>query len=308
MVGIVASRLTEAHGVPAIMISLDGDHGKGSCRSYGGFNLFDALSSCGEYLETFGGHALAAGLNIRRENIDAFRSALRAYYFSHPPRSDEGLSPEVLIDSGKMLSMDCVASLDLLEPCGAGNPRPSFCVTDALLSSVTAIGGGKHVSLRLEKFGQTWECVWFGKRAEELGIPAGRSVDAVFFPQISDFRGRRSVQLILQAMRPHDASGQCRRLLSGERDPSLRISRGELALIWRALERKCPLRTSLSELGRLEPRLGPAKIALGLRVLSEVSLAELELELDGPGMSVTLPAHTGKAELMASPAWRAHHS
>lgn len=308
VIGIVASRLTEAHNVPAVMISLDGGHGKGSCRSWGGFNLFDALSACGELLEGFGGHALAAGLNIRRENIDAFRAALREYYLAHPPAEDDGLSPEVLIDSGALLTMGCVASLDRLEPCGAGNPRPTFCITEARLSSFTSIGGGKHTSLRLDAFGQTWECVWFGKRAEELGIPVGRAADVIFYPQISEFRGRRSIQLVIQAMRAHDPTERCRRILSGERDASLRLDRAELALVWRALERRCPLQTELSRLGALEPRLSPAKVALSLRVLSEVSLAQLEFELDGPGLSVSLPAHSGKADLMESPAWRAHHS
>ena len=61
------------------LIRFDGERGKGSCRSFGGFNLYNALAACSEYLEGFGGHALAAGLTIRRENIDRFREALGAY-------------------------------------------------------------------------------------------------------------------------------------------------------------------------------------------------------------------------------------
>lgn len=306
VIGIVASRLTEAYSVPAIMISLDGALGKGSCRSYGGFNLFDALSACEGLLEGFGGHALAAGLNIKKENIDALREALGAYYLAHPPLYEEGINPDVLIHRGDMLSMDCVASLEQLEPCGTGNPRPSFCMTDCALNTVTPIGGGKHVSLRLGKFRQNWECVWFGRRAEELGIGAGASVDVVFSPQISEFRGRRSVQLVIQAMRRHDPGERFRALLSGRQDRRLTIDRRELGLIWRALERQCPLETELQALGDIEPRLNPAKIALGLRVFSELSLAEAELELDGPGIAIRLMDRGGKADLMDSPAWRAH--
>ena len=307
VIGIVASRLTEAYRVPTVMISLDGDHGKGSCRSCGGFNLFDALTACGGLPDSFGGHALAAGLNIRRDRIDALREALRDYYRSHPPQPEDGVAPDVLVDSAELLTMPCVASLDRLEPCGAGNPRPLLCFTDAILTAVTPIGGGKHVSLRLEKFGQTWECVWFGQRAEELGLSVGVRTDAAFFPQISEFRGRRSIQLVIQAMRRHDPSEECRRLLTGSHDPSVVIDRNGLAMVWRALERLCPLETELRRLGRIEPRLSPAVIALGLRVFSELSLAELELQLDGPGVSVRLLDHTGKANLSDSPAWRAHH-
>ena len=85
VVGIAASRLADTYQVPTVMISLDGDRGKGSCRSWGGFNLFDALEACQDHLESFGGHALAAGLNLRRENIDAFRQAMKEYYLAHIP-------------------------------------------------------------------------------------------------------------------------------------------------------------------------------------------------------------------------------
>ncbi len=306
VIGIVASRLADAHHVPVVMISLDGDAGKGSCRSYGDFNLFDALSACQEYLDGFGGHALAAGLNISREKLDGFRSAFGAYYAEHVPNQPEGLRPDVLIDSGALLSLECVGSLDALEPCGSGNPRPVFCMADARLVSVTAIGGGKHTSLRLEKFGQIFECVWFSQRAGEIGLAPGDQVDAVFSPQISDFRGRRSVQLHIQALRRTDTPELCRRLLSGEdvMQP-LSLDRRELAYIWRSLEKLCPATVTLESLHRIAPQLYSAKTAIGIRVLSELSLARYELS---PGkISVSLASYEGKADLMQSAAWRKYH-
>ena len=85
VIGIAASRLAEQYSLPAIMICLNGEQGKGSCRSYGGFNLFEALSACSEHLIGFGGHALAAGLTIRRDKLDDFRAALKAYYRENRP-------------------------------------------------------------------------------------------------------------------------------------------------------------------------------------------------------------------------------
>ena len=114
VIGIAASRLSETYSVPAIMISLDGDKGKGSCRSYGGFNLFDALSACGDLLDAFGGHALAAGLNISRGNIEAFRQALSRYYAEHPPTAMPDLSPDVLITDPEMLSHIRIEGTELL--------------------------------------------------------------------------------------------------------------------------------------------------------------------------------------------------
>ena len=69
IVGIIASRLSEQFSVPSVMICLDGDDGKGSCRSYGNFDLFAALSACSAHLESFGGHALAAGLSDRKSVV-----------------------------------------------------------------------------------------------------------------------------------------------------------------------------------------------------------------------------------------------
>ena len=206
VIGIAASRLAEAYGVPAIMTSPDGDTGKGSCRSCGGFNLFEALSACSELLEGFGGHALAAGLTIRRENIDAFRAAFTDYYRNHAEECASTLEIDLCVDAPELLTLECVEDLDRIEPCGTGNPRPRLCLPGAILAELTPIGGGRHLRLRLEKFGEQYEAVFFHQTAETLGVHIGECVDAAFFPQINEFRQRRSVQLLLSDIRPHDAS------------------------------------------------------------------------------------------------------
>ena len=178
VIGIAASRLAEEFRRPCVMICFDGGMGKGSCRSYGGFNLFDALSACSGCLEGFGGHALAAGLTIRRERLDDFRRELAEYYRRCPPPAEPALECDVRIDDPDWLSMDCAASLERLEPCGAGNPRPVVCMTGALLTRVTPIGGGSHLKLRLAKGGAEFDCVFFGCRAEQLGAEEGELVDA----------------------------------------------------------------------------------------------------------------------------------
>ena len=201
VIGIAASRLTEAYSLPTVMICLDGDRGKGSCRSYGDFNLFDALAACSEHLESFGGHAMAAGLNITRENIPAFKEALGEYYKHHIPKHVPQLDVDMCITDPDLLSMECVESLTLLEPCGNGNPRPLFCVEGAVLESIIPIGSGKHLRLRLGKFGNIYECVFFSMTQENLGASVGDRVDAAFYPQINEFRGRRSVQLLMTDLR-----------------------------------------------------------------------------------------------------------
>ncbi|MCD7768891.1 MAG: single-stranded-DNA-specific exonuclease RecJ [Oscillospiraceae bacterium] len=305
IIGIAAARLSEAYSVPTVMISLDGEQGKGSCRSVGGFNLFDALAYCDSLLETFGGHALAAGLNIRRANIDAFRKALQEYYVNHPPQEDEGLALDLEVTDPALLTLESVDALQALEPFGNGNPRPNLCMLDCCLASAVPIGGGKHIRLRLEKFGQSYDCVWFSHRIERLGARRGDRVDAAFYPQISEFRGRRTVQLVLLDLRRTDRQALCRRALEGQTGAGQRLTRSELGRLWRSLARRSPVHLGVGRLEGIEPGLDPVQIALGLRVLSELGLAAVRT--DGQSVDITLIVREGKADLMQSVTWRRYH-
>ena len=205
VIGIVASRLTDAYSVPAVMVCLDGDLGKGSCRSTGSFNLFEALASCADCLEGFGGHAMAAGVTVRRDRVDELRKKLGEYYLDHPDRSVPALEPDLRVEDPALLSMECVESLDALEPCGNANPRPLLYMDNVRVESVTPIGAGKHLRLRLERFGEAYDAVFFSQTAAGLGVRAGQAADIVFVPQINEFRSRRSVQLVITDLRPHRA-------------------------------------------------------------------------------------------------------
>ncbi|HHU22728.1 MAG TPA: single-stranded-DNA-specific exonuclease RecJ [Clostridiales bacterium] len=306
VVGIAASRLTEVFSVPAVMICFDGDMGKGSCRSYGTFNFFEALSACSEHLESFGGHALAAGLNIRRDKVDDFRSALEKYYLQTPPEYAPQLELDLRIESPKLLSMECVESLELLEPCGHGNPKPQLCIMDALLKSVMPIGD-RHLRLYISKFNQSYECVFFSCREEELGLKAGDRIDVAFSPQINEFRGRRTVQLHIIDIKPHDPLPLCRRVLAGMEGISplegdgLSPTRREFAKIWRRLE---AAGGSLSEdleetLYALRPKDMPLERAcVCLAVFKELGL--LKLELNGDNISMEQISTNGKKKLSES--------
>ena len=210
VVGIVAARLAERFCVPAILISLDGDgFGRGSCRSYGGFRLYPALEHCSGLLDNYGGHEMAAGLTVAEENVPAFRKALCEYYRENvttPPVPTLNIDLEVIKPA--LLSFRNVSALALLEPYGNGHPSPSLCIMDASLASVTAIGGGSHVKLRIAFGGETFECIFFSHSPESLGVTVGDRVDIAFSPQINDFRGRQSIQLMLIDIRPHTGGGE----------------------------------------------------------------------------------------------------
>lgn len=203
VIGIVASRLTDAYSVPAVMICLDGDNGKGSCRSTGSFNLYEALNYCSDVLEGFGGHAMAAGLTVSRDKVDELRRKLAEYYLANPDGEIPALEAELRADDPALLTMESVESLDRLEPCGNGNPKPLLYMDDAVLESVTPIGGGKHLRMRLGKFGQQYDAVFFSQTADKLDARAGERVDVIFAAQINEFRSRRSVQMVITDLRRH---------------------------------------------------------------------------------------------------------
>lgn len=215
VIGIAASRLAEQYSLPAIMICINGEIGKGSCRSCGGFNLFEALSACSEHLVGFGGHALAAGLNIRRDKLDDFRAALTDYYLKNCPAPQPEVQCDMLITTPSLLSLENVRSLDLLEPYGNANPRPVMCISGAELSSATTVGKGRHLRIRVKYRGASFEGIFFGHTAESLGVHSGCCVDIAFTPQVNEYNGAVSVQLLVSALRLHDCSELCRAILDG---------------------------------------------------------------------------------------------
>ncbi len=310
VVGIAASRLTEEYKLPTIMICVDDENGKGSCRSYGDFNLFEALSACSEYLVSFGGHAFAAGLNIKPENIGAFRKALAEYYSLNPPAEHPELEPEVLICNPAVLNMESVESLEELEPCGSGNEHPLLCICGAILEGLSSIGNGKHLRLRISKKGVCFDCVFFSRSIESLGVSEGESVDICFTPQINEFRSNRNVQLLITDLRKSETPEKCRSIIeknefSVDEVRLFRPERDELAFLWRSIKRlggKLELNFDRSLQNTGLDFMEPVKLCLGIRILMELKLLDIS---SGNGRILCLARERKeKTELERSPLFR----
>lgn len=254
VVGIVASRLSEKYSCPSFMIHLQDGVGKGSCRSYGGFNLFSALERCADLLEDFGGHELAAGFNIREENIPAFRARMnglvRAYCNGEPPVSS--LEVDVVIEDPATVTMKQLAALDCLEPYGAGNAQPVFAMIGARLDGWQTVGQNRHIKVRLKMGNVLFDAIFFSVSPADFPFSRGAWVDAAFHLQINEFKGIRSVQLQLLDLRdsvvPCGSEGEClkliRRLIAGgpvTRGEAERLlpEREQLADLWRSVCRAC---------------------------------------------------------------------
>ena len=246
VVGIVASRIAEEYCCPTFLICLDGEHGKASSRSYGGFNLFSALTTLSALLESYGGHELAAGFTIHRDQIDAFRKAVcdlaGEYYSDGEPRTvleaDCLVTPELLTIRG----IDALASL---EPCGNGCPKPVLVMENLTIDRISLVGNSRHTRLRLRQGHHMLNAIHFGITPQGASIEPGDLVDVAFIPQVNEFRGERTVQLNIQDIRPscrEEYSCQCsnyRKLGSGTitalEASALLPDRSTLAAVWRYL-------------------------------------------------------------------------
>lgn len=299
VIGISASKLTEEYKVPAVMICLDGDFGKGSCRSYGGFNLYEALQHCTDTLSGFGGHTLAAGLTITRENIPAFKKAFCEYYAQNPPAQEPALDIDLCVEDPEMLAMKCVEELELLEPCGNGNPRAQVCVLGAVLEDVTPIGNGRHLKLKIRKFGSTYDAVYFSKTQAELGSSRGDLIDLAFCPQINEFRSKRSVQLFVIDLKPHDG-GEVARVLTGDIPEAKKPSRDDFIRIWRSLQSRGGrmLGRAGNVIEKIDPLMHETRLAICLKVFEELEL--ISLGFDGATLRLEIMEKPGKADLDSS--------
>lgn len=283
VIGIAASRLTEQFGVPTVMICLNGEKGKGSCRSCAGFNIYEALSACSGWLEGFGGHALAAGLTVRRDQIDGFREALRDYYERHRPEPQPDVSCDLLLCDGDLLSIENVRDLDLLEPYGNANPRPVFCICDVLLTSAYGVGAEKqHLKFSVDFNGRHFDGIFFSRTKEQLGVQSGVRVDLAFTPQINEYMGVVSVQLSARAMRRHRPQGLCERILALDSGvlwaaASFAPERGDFVRLWRRFGPGLRVADRLEEvLGLCPEEMEPERFCLCLAVFSQAGLLRSE--------------------------------
>jgi single-stranded-DNA-specific exonuclease len=204
VIGIVASKVVEHVHRPSVLIAMHGERGRGSARSISGFHLFDALASCAEHLERFGGHKQAAGLEIRRDEVDAFREA----FLAEAGKRLEGshLRPTLRGDLEiplEAVSYDLFRYLRYMGPHGIGNPKPVFIARDLELIGAPRVVGSGHLKLLLGQGDAKLEAIGFGlvRRRPPESLEAG-PVDAAF--QISEnvFRGVRTLQARLLDVRP----------------------------------------------------------------------------------------------------------
>jgi single-stranded-DNA-specific exonuclease len=205
VIGIVASKITELFGKPSILISFDSqersdcDPGKGSARSIKGLNIVEALSACSHLLLKYGGHELAAGLSVERGKLEEFRKTLNEYaypYLSSPDCVVKTMAETEITDSD--ITMDTIEDISKLEPYGAKNPEPIFVLKNVRIDEIAPLSMGKHTRLYLKKDDTGISAVCFGHNLLDEGFVDGSFVDVLCSMNINEFRGNKTVQLIVR--------------------------------------------------------------------------------------------------------------
>lgn len=236
VIGIAASRVAERTQKPAILISVEGDVGRGSCRSVPGFDIFKALSACSELLDKYGGHELAAGFTIQADRIEEFTGAIYDYAFSQPEPARAPLALDCALEPSE-LTLETARQIRLLEPFGNGNPEPLFFLPGVCVTGAAPVSNGKHLRVAFDFGGVSASAMLF--RAESAAIKPGRGdcLDLAVTLEADRYNGTERLSLIIRALRrPRSALYErFARSESLEVPPALYPARRDFAAVYRRL-------------------------------------------------------------------------
>ena len=201
IIGIVASKITDIYFKPSILICFEGKEGKGSGRSIPGFDLHDAVMNCNNYVEKFGGHSMAIGINVKKENFEKFKKEFETYtQNSHI----NDIIPIIKIDREvdiRKINIQDIKDLKLLEPYGEANKMPLFLIKNLKIQAIRTLSECKHIKLKLGIDNYIIDAIGFnmGNIADKYLI--GDKVDVVGSLEINEFGGNENIQINLKDMR-----------------------------------------------------------------------------------------------------------
>lgn len=199
VVGIVASRICEHYGAPAIVLSCEDDIAHGSGRSFEGFSLFDAVNSCKDLLEKFGGHSLACGITIFSDRIDEFREKINDY-----ANSLEYVPPILTLDcklNPQALTIDLSESLKQLRPFGFQNQVPVFGIFGVTLQRITPLSNNRHLKLLFTKDKNSFQALLFGVSTDTFCFDIGDTLDLAVTVETNNYNGYESVSVQIKGIR-----------------------------------------------------------------------------------------------------------
>ena len=195
VIGIVSSKITELYFKPSILLCEEDDYGKGSGRSIPGFDLYKALTECKDTIDKFGGHSMAVGINIKKEQFNEFRKKLEEIA---KEQHIEEIVPILNIDAQidlDEINKDMVNSLKELEPYGEGNKMPIFAFKNLRIDSIRALSEGKHLKLTLKDKKNIVNAIGFNLGYLSSEYKIGDKIDIVGNLEINSFNGVDNLQI-----------------------------------------------------------------------------------------------------------------
>lgn len=302
-IGIVASRICERFGKPAIVFSINGDVAHGSGRSISPFHLHNALSAVASLTETYGGHELAAGVTVKTENIDAFRTAINEYALNL-----EKARPKLNLDlkiNPAGLSVDMVEAMKLLEPFGTGNPKPILAIMGVTLEKITPVADNKHLRLLFSKNNASFQAMLFGTTPLQFCYNVGDTLDLAVNLEANFYKNDFILSVQIKNMR-HSSTDQDKifadieqldNFISGaEYDAKILLpTREEVGEVYKYILKFSPTDEKLKTV--FLNSLGIAKTSIAIMVLSELSL------IDASG-EILVPLNSQKTDLANSKTYK----
>ncbi len=205
VIGLAASRIAEKLHRPTIVLSIKDGFGHGSARSIPGFHLLNALDTCSDLFEQYGGHAAAAGMKIKVENIPLVQKRLDEY--AAKTLTLDELIPELKIDAlitSQTLGLELVESLARFEPFGAGNPKPVFVTRSLILRDEPFVMKEKHLKLKLVgEDKKQFEAVWWDGVDKSQGqtLKPGTGIELAYVAETNTWQGNTRLQLVVEDLR-----------------------------------------------------------------------------------------------------------
>lgn len=198
VIGIIASKIADRYCRPVIVLSIEGETAKGSCRSVKGFNIYNALADCSAFLLQYGGHAFAAGLSLETGKIAAFRNEINRYAEKNLP--DELLGPilEYDLELEHPIGFNFVEKLSYFEPFGVDNPKPLFVMRNITVHNLMTLTQGKHLKFFAEKEGRLFDCIAFSMGEYFDIITNGSILDIIFEIGVNEYGGHRKIQFTIK--------------------------------------------------------------------------------------------------------------
>lgn len=319
--GIVASRIVDRYSLPCIVISFTDGVGRGSARSIKGYNLFSVLEKSEKLLVEYGGHELAAGITVNESDFEELSSQLRAnaseLFTEDTEKSAPLMDAEITTDE---INITFASSLCILEPFGSENPQPVFLCKGMVIEDIISLANDRHLKFTLEKDGNKYTALYFGRTLSEIKCTPGDFVDVYFAMDVNTFKKHKNLQLIIKRIdlspeclcvgyeREYDDFMQNKGKLPEKAIPEM----SDVITVYRYLRRlNCdnwedrllnPVMVSRFISRNFNCDMNYAKLMLSVNILAELNMAKCLLK-GSYFCAEAIPAE-GKINISASPLWR----